>query len=78
MPQIIKTGGGLLSKSELPRIKREKNTIEVSINEGRSWSPRCNNSSYGTFHDLLACEYAMARKGERIINYIITTKSVNL
>ena len=55
MPQIIKTGGGLLSKSELPRIKLEKNTIEVSINEGRSWSPRCNNSSYGTFLDLLAC-----------------------
>ena len=53
MPQIIKTGGSLLSKSELPRIKLEKNTIEVSINEGRSWSPRCNNSSYGTFHDLL-------------------------
>lgn len=78
MPQIIKTGGSLLSKSELPRIKLEKNTIEVSSNEGRSWSPRCNNSSYGTFHDLLACEYAMARKSERIINYIITTKSVNL
>lgn len=36
MPQIIKTGGGLLSKSELPRIKLEKNTIEVSIDEGRS------------------------------------------
>ena len=78
MPQIIKTGGGLLSKRELPRIKLQKNTIEVSTNEGRSWSPRCKNSSYGTFHDLLACEYAMARKGERIINYIITTKSVNL
>ena len=78
MPQIIKTGGGLLSKGEQPRIKLEKNTIEVSTNEGRSLSQRCNNSSYGTFHDLFACEYAMARKGERIINYIITTKSVNL
>lgn len=78
MPQIIKTGGDLLSKGEMPCIKLKKNTIEVSTNEERSWSPRCNNSSYRTFHDLFACEYAMARKGERIINYIITTKSVNL
>ncbi len=49
MPQITKTGGGLLSKGEIPRIKLEKNTIEVSTNEERLWSQRCNNSSYRTF-----------------------------
>lgn len=53
MPQIIKTGGGLFSRKELLRINTQKNTIEVSTNEGRSWVPRCTNTSYGTFLDLL-------------------------
>lgn len=53
MPQIIKVGGGLFSKGELIRINPSNNTIEVSTNEGRSWSPRCTNASYGTFRDLL-------------------------
>ena len=53
MPQIIKIGGGLFSKGELLRINPGKNTIEVSTNEGRSWSPRCTNASYSTFRDLL-------------------------
>ncbi len=53
MPQMIKTGGGLFSKGELLRINPSTNTIEVSTNEGRSWSQRCVNSSYGTFRDLL-------------------------
>ncbi len=53
MPQIIKTGGGLFSKGELLRINPSNNTIEVSANGGRSWSPRCTNASYGTFRDLL-------------------------
>ena len=53
MPQIIKVGGGLFSKGELIRINPSNNTIEVSTNEGRSWSPRCTNTSYGTFRDLL-------------------------
>ena len=53
MPQIIKTSGGLFSKGELLRINPSNNTIEVSTNGGRSWSPRCTNASYGTFRDLL-------------------------
>ena len=53
MPQIIHSGGGLFSKGELLRINPSNNTIEVSTNEGRSWSPRCTNTSYGTFRDLL-------------------------
>ena len=53
MPQIIKTGGGLFSKGELLRINPSNNTIEVSTNGGRSRSPRCTNTSYGTFRDLL-------------------------
>lgn len=53
MPQIIKIGGGLFSKGELLRINPSNNTIEVSANGGRSWSPRCTNASYGTFRDLL-------------------------
>ena len=40
MPQIIKSGGGLFSKGELLRINPSNNTIEVSANGGRSWSPR--------------------------------------
>ena len=54
MPQIIKTGGGLFSKGELLRINPSNNTIESSANGGRSWVIRCNNTSYGTFRDLLA------------------------
>ena len=53
MPQIIKVGGGLFSSGELIRINPSNNTIEVSANGGRSWSPRCTNASYGTFRDLL-------------------------
>ena len=53
MPQMIKIGGGLFSKGELLRINPGKNTIEVATNEGRSWSPRCTNASYGTFRDML-------------------------
>ena len=53
MPQIIKTGGGFFSKGELLRINPSNNTIEVSANGGRSWSPRCANASYGTLRDLL-------------------------
>ena len=53
MPQIIKVGGGHFSKGELLRINPSNNTIEVSTNGGRSWSPRCTNTSYGTFRDLL-------------------------
>ena len=53
MPQIIKTGGGLFSKGELLRINPSNNTIEVSANGGRSWIPRCTNTSYGIFRDLL-------------------------
>lgn len=53
MPQIIKVGGGLFSKGELLRINPSNNTIEMSTNGGRSWIPRCTNTSYGTFRDLL-------------------------
>lgn len=53
MPQIIKTGGGLFSKGELLRINPSNNSIESSGNGGRSWIPRCTNTSYGTFRDLL-------------------------
>lgn len=53
MPQIIKTGGGLFSSGELIRINPSNNSIESSGNGGRSWIPRCTNTSYGTFRDLL-------------------------
>lgn len=53
MPQIIKVGGGLFSKGELIRINPSNNSIESSGNGGRSWIPRCTNTSYGTFRDLL-------------------------
>ena len=53
MPQIIRIGGGLFSSEELIRINPSNNTIESSGNDGRSWSPRCTNTSYGTFRDLL-------------------------
>lgn len=62
MPQIIKIGGGIFSKGELLRINSNNNDIEVSTNEGRSWSPRCANASYGTLRDLLlvGCEILAA------------------
>lgn len=47
MPQIVSVG------KELVRINTQKNSIDYSHNEGRSWVMRCNNSSYGTFRDLL-------------------------
>lgn len=47
MPQIVNLG------RELLRINTQKNSIDYSHNEGRSWVMRCNNSSYGTFRDLL-------------------------
>ena len=53
MPQIIHSGGGIFFKGELLRINPSNNAIEVSTNDGRSWSPRCTNASYGTFRDLL-------------------------
>lgn len=53
MPQIIKTGGGIFSSGELIRINPSNNSIESSGNGGRSWIPRCTNTSYGTFRDLL-------------------------
>lgn len=53
MPQIIKVGGGLFSSGELLRINPSNNSIESSSNGGRSWVPRCTNTSYGTFRDLL-------------------------
>ena len=53
MPQIIKIGGGLFSSGELIRINPSNNSIESSGNGGRSWIPRCTNTSYGTFRDLL-------------------------
>jgi len=46
--QLINTG------SELLRINTAKNSIEYSLNGGRSWVTRCSNStSYGTFISLL-------------------------
>lgn len=53
MPQIIKVGGGLFSNGELIRINPSNNSIESSGNGGHSWIPRCTNTSYGTFRDLL-------------------------
>lgn len=54
MPQIIKVGGGFFSSSELLRINPQTNTLEVSNNDGRSWTTRCaDRISYGVFEDLL-------------------------
>ena len=47
MPQMISYG------SEMIRIHPAKNTIEYSINSGRSWINRYSSSSCGTFIDLL-------------------------
>ena len=68
MPQIIKVGGGLFSKGELIRINPSNNTIEVSTNEGRSWSPRCTNASYGTFRDLLPVGREILAATSRCVN----------
>lgn len=46
--QSINTG------NELLRVNTTKNTIEFSQNSGRSWMPRCSDStSYGSFISLL-------------------------
>lgn len=37
---------------EMLRINTQKNTIEYSRNEGRSWYPRYTGSSVGTFQEL--------------------------
>lgn len=47
MSQMINIG------KELIRINQEKNRIEYSTNDGRSWLARCSSSSYGKFKDLL-------------------------
>ena len=47
MPQLVNLGSALL------RINVQKNSVECSQNGGRSWVTRCNNTSYGTFRDLL-------------------------
>lgn len=46
MAQIINFG------NELIRINTEKNTIEYSLNQGRTWFARCASSSYGDFIQL--------------------------
>lgn len=74
MPQMIKIGGGLLSKEELPRINPGKNTIEVSTNEGRSWSPQCTNASYGTLRDLLLVGREILSATSR--GFFVSTNSV--
>lgn len=53
MPQIIKVGGRQFSKREQLRTNLSGNTIALFTSEGRSWSPRCTNGSYGIFRDLL-------------------------
>ncbi|MBO5829809.1 MAG: exo-alpha-sialidase [Paludibacteraceae bacterium] len=47
MAQMINFG------NELIRINTAKNTIEYSLNQGRTWYVRCTSSSYGCFCDLL-------------------------
>lgn len=46
MAQIILHG------RELIRINTQKNSIEYSSNDGRSWHNRYNGSQAGTFNDL--------------------------
>ena len=60
MPQLIKLN------EELLRINSEKNTIEYSTTNGRTWSIRCNNQAAGRFVDLLFYKeelYACTSKG---------------
>ena len=47
MPKIIQRGQGLI------RINTQKNTIEFSVNSGRSWITRFNGTGAGVFYDLL-------------------------
>lgn len=47
MPQIVTIN------NELLRINTQKNSIEVSLNGGRSWTNRYCMNSAGTFRDLL-------------------------
>ncbi len=49
MPQMINLG------NEIVRINPQKNSIEYSTNQGRSWSSRYTSSSCGTFIDLIQC-----------------------
>ena len=51
MPQLI-TMGGLFRKS-LIRINQEKNILEVSETNGKTWSSRFTSQNCGTFTDLL-------------------------
>lgn len=48
MAQLINYG------REMIRINTQKNAIEYSTNEGRSWSSRYTGSSAGIFSDLFA------------------------
>ncbi len=47
MSQMIKTS------KEMIRINQEKNRLEYSNNDGRTWNSRCTNTFYGTFESLL-------------------------
>lgn len=47
MAQLINYG------REMLRINTQKNAIEYSTNDGRSWIPRYAGSSAGIFYDLL-------------------------
>lgn len=47
MSQMINRG------KELIRISpKSASKLEYSTNDGRTWTVRCSNSSYGDFHDL--------------------------
>lgn len=46
MAQLINYG------REMLRINIQKNTVEYSINNGRSWNSRYTGSSAGVFYDL--------------------------
>ena len=46
MAQLINYG------REMLRINTQKNTIEYSTNDGRSWNSRYTSSSAGTFQQL--------------------------
>lgn len=47
MAEIVNCG------NELIRINTEKNIIEYSSNQGRTWFSRCSSSTCGSFRDLL-------------------------
>lgn len=42
----------ILRGKELIRINKQKNCIEYSISEGRTWYSRYSGSTCGTFYDL--------------------------